>query len=298
MEGNLEKAVAYDRVLIGLYPDSTSAHNSLGVVYLDMGRYPEAVNEYQECLRIDPRNRLAFVNLAKTYIGLTGDLDLGIEVCNTQIAKNERFWLSYCLSGYAYLAKGQFGKAVRNLEQGVELEPKSATCGFNLALAYSMSGQKQNAIKVLNQILAFDARNCDAHYNLGIVYDSMGDRPAAVREWRRSVDCQQEALRSQPNEAADYLEIAIARARLGDAVGAQSAEDKAHSLDPKLYFDTARLRSVQGRPGEALALLERAEKGGLHNFAWVKLNPDLGSLSTQPRFEALLHRNLKGLPPQ
>ena len=296
VEGNLEKAAAYHRVLIGLYPDSSPAHNNLGMVYLNMGRYPEAVNEYQECLRIDPRNRLASFNLAQTYIARTGDLDLGIEVCNRQIAKNEKFWGPYCLSGYAYLAKGQFGEAVRNLEQSVELEPKAATCGFDLALAYSMSGQKQNAVKVLNQIVATDARNCDAYYDLGIVYDSTGDGAAARREWLRSVNCRQEALRSQPNEASEYLETAIARTRLGDFAGAQTAENKAHSIDPKLYFDTARLRSIQGRTAEAVELLERAEKNGLTNFAWVKLNPDLQSLSTRPRFVALLQRNLKGLP--
>jgi tetratricopeptide (TPR) repeat protein/predicted Ser/Thr protein kinase len=297
VEGNPEKAVGYDRVLIGLYPDSSSTHNNLGVVYLSMGRYPEAVNEYKECLRIDPRDRLAFFNLAQTYITRTGDLDLGIAVCNTQIAQNEKFWGPYCLSGYAYLAKGQFGEAVKNLEQSVELEPKSATCGFDLALAYSMSGQKQDAIKVLNQILATDARNCDAYYDLGIVYDSTGDGAAARRGWLRSVNCRQEALTAKPNEASEYLEIAIARTRLGDLGGAQTAENKARSIDPKLYFDTARLRSIQGRTGEAVELLERAEKNGLTNFAWVKLNPDLRSLSTQPRFVALLHRNIKGLPP-
>jgi len=54
---------------------------------------------------------------------------------------------------------------------------------------------------------------------------------------------------------------------------------------------------VQGQTGAALTLLERAESAGLYDFAWVKLNPDLRSLSNQPRFMALLHRHLKGLPP-
>jgi hypothetical protein len=93
----------------------------------------------------------------------------------------------------------------------------------------------------------------------------------------------------------DDLEIAIAQTRLGEAARAQIAEQRAYSIDPNLYFDTARLRSVQGRSEEALALLERVEKSGLNDFAWVKLNPDLQGLSSQPRFVALLRRHLKGL---
>ncbi len=297
VEGNLEKAAGYDRMLIGLYPDFALGHNSLGVEYMGMGRYPEAAAEFRECLRIDPRGRLAFFNLAQTYIGLMGDLDGGIALCKAEIEKTDKNFAPYCWSGYAYLAKGNLSEAVKDLEQAAELDPTAVTCMYDLAVAYSDFGQKTNAITTLGKILRIDPQNCDAHYNLGIVYDSTGDRSAARREWLRSVSCHEQALNSQPDEASDYLEIAIARTRLGDLSGAHSAENKAQRIDPKLYFDTARLRSIQGRIGEALELLERAEMGEVRDFAWVKLNPDLRNLSTQPRFRALLHRHLKGLPP-
>ncbi len=297
VEGNLAKAAGYDRMLIGLYPDLALGHNNLGVEYMEMGRYPEAAAEFRECLRINPRERLAFFNLAQTYITRMGDLDGGIEVCRTEIAKNEKNYAPFCWSGYANLAKGRLGEAVRDLEQSAELNPAASTCLYDLAVAYSLSGRQENAIKILHKILAIDGRHCIAHYDLGIIYDSAGDAAAARREWLRSVSCQEEELKSRPTDALDYIEIAIARTRLRDAAGAQNAETKARSLDPTLYFDTARLRAVQGQAGAALTLLERAEAGGMHDFAWVKLNLDLQSLSTQPRFIALLHRNLKGLPP-
>ena len=297
VEGNLAKAAGYDRILIDLYPDLALGHNNLGVEYMEMGRYPEAAAEFRECLRINPRERLAFFNLAQTYITRMGDLDGGIEVCRTEIAKNEKNYAPFCWSGYAYLAKGRLGEAVRDLEQSAELNPAASTCLYDLAVAYSLSGRPENAIKILRKILAIDGRHCIAHYDLGIIYDSAGDTATARHEWLRSVSCQEEELKSRPGDASDYMEIAIARTRLQDAAGAQNAESKARLIDPKLYFDTARLRAVQGETGAALALLERAETGGMHDFAWVKLNLDLRSLSTEPRFIALLHRNLKGLPP-
>jgi Flp pilus assembly protein TadD len=158
-----------------------------------------------------------------------------------------------------------------------------------------LSGNKQSAIKVLNDVLALDPQNCDAYYQMGVVYESFQDGTDARRQWRRSVGCREAAVRSRANDAGSYLELAIARTRLGDVSQAQAAELKALSIDPKLYFDTARLRSVQGRTDDALTLLERAEKNGLHDFGWVKLNPDLRGLSGDPRFVALVKRNLKGL---
>ena len=266
VEGNLEKAVGYNRILIGLHPDLVMGHNNLGVVYRDMGRYAEAIAEFKECLRINPLERPASFNLVEAYITGTGDLDSGIEACNTMIAKTGKHSFPYCLRGFAYLAKGKLEEAVSDMEQGIQLNPKGTTCQFNLALAYQVSGNKQNAIKVLNDILAFDPQNCDAYYQMGLVYEAFQNGTDARRQWRRSVGCREAALRSQANDAGNYLEIAIARTRLGDAARAQAAELKALSIDPKLYFDTARLRSVQGRTDEALTLLERAEKNGLHDF--------------------------------
>ena len=295
VEGNLEKAAGYDRILVGLYPDFASGHNNLGVVYKEMARYPEAIGEFKECLRIEPRGRLPLMNLLETYISRMGDLDTGIEACRAQIAKNGKHYAAYSWMGYAYLGKGRLDEAVTDMEQALQLNPRSAVTQFNLAVAYLLSGKQPSAIKVLKDVAAFDSQNCEAYYQMGVVYDSMRDPSGARRQWLRSIDCRQEALRSQPNDASDYLEIAIASARLGEAAQAQAAEEKARSIDPTLYFDTARLRSVLGRTEEALDLLERAEKNGLHDFAWVKVHPDLQSLSTQPRFVAMLHRNLKGL---
>jgi serine/threonine protein kinase/tetratricopeptide (TPR) repeat protein len=297
VEGNLEKAAEYDRILIGLYPDFAIAHNNLGVDYKEMGRYPEAIAEFQECQRIDPRGRLAFANLAQTYISRMGDLDGGIAACQKEIAKNGKYYAPFGWMGYAYLAKGRLDEAVRDLEQSNRLSPRSPefVCQYNLAVADLLSGRKQDAIKALNGILSIDPKECYANYYLGLVYESMQDATGARRQWLRSVDCRQEGLRSQPNDASSYLEIAIAQARLGEAAQSQAAEEKAHSIDPTLYFDTARLRSIQGRTDEALALLERAEKNGQHDFGWVKVNPDLQNVSTQPRFVALIRRNLKGL---
>ena len=297
VEGNLEKAAGYDRTLIGLYPDYPQAHNNLGIEYQGMGRYPEALAEFKECLRIDPRLRIAFYNLAKTYIYFMGDLDGGIEACEKEIAQDGQFPGPYTWRGFAYLAKGKLPEATRDLNQSVEMDPRGLLIiRLELAVAYLLSGQKQSAVKVLSDILAIDPHNCDALYDLGIVYDSLNDKAGARREWTRSLQCRREDLRAEQNQAEDYLEIAITLTRLGRTAEAQAAEAKARSMDPNQYVATARLWAIQGRTQEALASLERGEKKGLHPFAWMNSDPDLQSLSGQPRFVALLRRNLKGLP--
>lgn len=295
VEGNLEKAIGYHKRLIALYPDFAVGHNNLGMAYRELGSYPEAAAEFQECLRIDPQLKNAFWNLAYTDISLIGDLDAGIEACNRHIATTEPYYVPYGWRGYAYLAKGRPEEGEKDLRRAVELEPTLILPRFNLAVGYLLSGPPQSALDVLHGILAVNPQNCQAYYYIGLAEDSDGDRASARKAWLHSVDCRREFLKTHAKEAPDYLEIAIAQTRLGHAAEAQAAEETASSINPKLFFDTARLRSVQGRTGEALTLLERAEKSGLHDFSWVKLNPDLQPLSAQPRFAALLRRHLKGL---
>jgi len=123
--------------------------------------------------------------------------------------------------------EGAITEAVRDLEQSAELNPAAGTCLYDLAVAYSLSGHQENAIGILRKILAIEGSHCDAHYYLGTIYDSTRDKAAARREWLHSVSCQEEELKSRSNEVSDYIEIAIARTRLGDAAGAQNAETKA-----------------------------------------------------------------------
>lgn len=295
VEGNAEKAVGYLKILTGLYPDFAEGHNNLAIAYREMGRYQDAVAEFKECLKINPRLRITVQGLIYTYISLMGDLDHGIEACRMDIAKSGPSAFAYSWMGYAYLAKGRRDEAVSDLRQAVDLNARLLPAIYDLAVAYLLSGQGESAVKVLDGLVAFNPRSCDAYYYLGLAYNSLHQNSDARRQWLQSVDCLQEVLKSPANEAADYLQIAIARTRLGDAAGAQAAEEKARAMDPALYFDTARLRAVQGKTEEAVALLERAEKNGLHNFAWVKLNPDLQGLAGEPRMQAMLQRNLKGL---
>ena len=54
-------------IAISLKPDMSSAHNNLGLIYKESGRYKEAEKEYKEALRIDPKYVDAMNNLAVLY---------------------------------------------------------------------------------------------------------------------------------------------------------------------------------------------------------------------------------------
>lgn len=66
-EKRLAEAMAELLIAISIKPDMSSAHNNLGLIYKESGRYKEAEKEYKEALRIDPKYVDAMNNLAVLY---------------------------------------------------------------------------------------------------------------------------------------------------------------------------------------------------------------------------------------
>ena len=60
----MDKAIALYKQVLALQPGSLLAHSNLGADLASIGRYAEAVTEYQQALKIEPKNRVVRLNLA------------------------------------------------------------------------------------------------------------------------------------------------------------------------------------------------------------------------------------------
>jgi tetratricopeptide (TPR) repeat protein len=84
---------------------------------------------------------------------------------------------------------------------------------------------------------------------------------------------------------------AIASQRLGDDRQAEEWARRAVQTDPShplLLYNIACFHATAGRPGLALDHLERAMELGMRNKDWLMTDPDLESIRSDPRFQALL----------
>src|SRR2546426_9810078 len=108
--------------------------------------------------------------------------------------------------GERLIREGKFDRAIRRLEEGARLLPKSAPVWNHLGLAYHNAGRADDAIRAYQQALALDRNLAAARYNLGCLYLEQGNATAAVVELTTYTVL-------QPNAYAGWVKLATAQLR-------------------------------------------------------------------------------------
>lgn len=293
VEKNPERAIGYLKTLIALYPDDPLSHLNLGRTYIQMGRVPEALAEYKEAIRIDPRLVLAYANLGATYLYQMGDVPSALPVCQKILQLDPgNAWAQDCL-GWSYFAKNELPQAQAAFEKAVAANPQGMLSRYRLAHTHRLQGHYQQAIETLQQIQKVDPSETSVFYDMGVVYERMGDRQKARESFTRYRHELETQWKKTLHEPGTQLALAATSARLGNTERARQMLRKAMAKAPQLHLEAAEVFSLLDEKKEAVDQLELAVQNGYTNYIWLKMNPDLLPLHGYPAFEQLLGKVIK-----
>lgn len=112
--------------------------------------------------------------------------------------------------GLARLGLGQLGKAVEDLNQAAQLDPKSADARAQLAYGLWQLGRLEEALAAARAALALNPDDASAHYYAGrLLLESDGDIHEAVQHLQRAVEL-------SPDDINFRFDLLNAYSRLGD----------------------------------------------------------------------------------
>ena len=185
------KIVALDYVLLQNYTDADkwltkslewNPRDAEGWYYLgrtkyNENRFEEAINAFEQCLKLDPGNVKAEDNLGLSYAGL-GRTEEAINAYKkamdwqTQVAnKNPGPFIDL---GSLLLEQNQAENAVAYLLQAVEIAPREFSAHEQLGKAYSHLNQLQKAQSELEKAVELAPQIARLHFLLGQVYRRQG----------------------------------------------------------------------------------------------------------------------------
>lgn len=133
--------------------DRAQTHNTLGLANARMGRYTEAIREYERALELSPGYSEAYNNMGRALEGL---------------GRNEE-------AGEAYRA-------------AAERDPSNAVARNNVGAFLMRTGDLDSAERWLREAIALDPERPEAHANLAAILAARGDLVGAESEYRSAVE--------------------------------------------------------------------------------------------------------------
>jgi len=122
-------------------------------VSMSQGYYEDAIPLLEEGLKIDPRRPALVATLGQCYF-LSGKTEKAIEAFN-KLVEIDRSARSYAFLGMSYRNLGRYDDAKEKLQLGLQLDPKSSLCLFNLGFIAERQGDSAAAEKLFEQALQY-----------------------------------------------------------------------------------------------------------------------------------------------
>jgi Flp pilus assembly protein TadD len=128
-----EDVVGYE-VEIEKHPDDSGLHDSVALLYLELGRYEPAVAHFRRSTTLKPQSPQAHYNLGTALIGARR-LDEAAAAFRESLRLDPSYANAHNNLGNVLLAQGKTEEAIHEFREVVRLQPDSEAARKNLAAA-------------------------------------------------------------------------------------------------------------------------------------------------------------------
>ncbi len=171
-------------------PNSSRAHNNLGMIYHQEGRTDAAIREFQTALAIESDPEYHH-NLGMAY-QRKGRREEALQEYYRVLAVNPQSALTHNNMGNIFIDKGNIDEGILRFREAIRLKPNYYDAHYNLGLAYFKKGLLDASIDEFKRAISYEPDHAEAHCCLGTAYANKGLFDEAIMEI-------EEALRQKPN---------------------------------------------------------------------------------------------------
>ncbi|MDD5245916.1 MAG: tetratricopeptide repeat protein [Candidatus Omnitrophica bacterium] len=187
-------------------PDSTDAHNSLGVIYLIQNKKDKSLEEMSRALKLDPSDAQIYNNIGNVYFSL-GKYPEAADAYEKALQLGpDQFLVNFNL-GLLYSSTGEIGEAVAAYKRAIQINPSIINAYFNLGMLYYFSKDTPKAVEALNKAVELDPDFATGYYQLGVISLESKDylRAGELLE-RAKIKFQEQGYPEMAKEAEAILE--------------------------------------------------------------------------------------------
>jgi tetratricopeptide (TPR) repeat protein len=223
-----------------LKPENPEAHNDLGSAWANTGRLPEAIKEFRAALLNRPDFAEAHNNLANV-LAQSGRLAEAMEQSAQALRIRPDFPEAHNDLGNNLLQMNRPAEAVGQYQEALRLKPELVEAHYNLGNALLSLGRIPEAIEQFEETARMKPGNDQVHNNLGIALAQAGRLEEAIEHF-------QEALRISPDDAWTHNALGTAFLRTGRLQEAKEQFKQALRIRPEYSEASENLARLQALP--------------------------------------------------
>jgi tetratricopeptide (TPR) repeat protein len=251
--GRYEKAIEGYRAVLAIQ-DIAQVRSNLGAALAHLGRFDEAIEEYERAIKIDARNPGARLNLGIAYYK-TARLREAIEQFKQVRILQPDNRNALMLLADSYFRLGDYPRTIETLSPYESVLKDDRAFAYLLGTALIRDKQVERGQRLVDVILR-DGNSAEAHMLLGTSKFQSNDFAGALVDLKRAVEI-------NPNLPGLQSFYGVALLATGDAAGAMRAFREALSQDSNDFeanLNVGSLLKQDQQNAQALTYLERALK--------------------------------------
>jgi TolB-like protein len=288
-----QEALGYFRNAIEKDPSFAPAYAGLAAVYWELGEnglleyskaYSQAELAARKAIELDSNLAEGHAVLAETLV----DFDWDWAAAEAEFRRSLELNPSSSTARFAYahyLAKiGRAPEAISEAETGLKLDPISLNAYDDVAYIYYACRQYDRGLETIRQAAELYRTSPDnpLHWDLAVIYVEKGN-------FQRAID-QFQVIGDLPHPLG-HMGNAYARAGQIEKANQMIAKLRVHVAKDGLgTYEIALVYAGLGRKDEAFAWLEKSYQVRDKGLTFLKIDPCVDPLRSDPRFQNLLHR--------
>jgi tetratricopeptide (TPR) repeat protein len=161
--------------------------NNLGIALLDQFQYMEAVQAFNEAVKLRPDYADGYTNVGLTEI-VWEKYDSARKAINKALALDPNSARATYYDGLLQRRAGNSEKEIADFKKVVEKFPESRDARRELGITYYQKNNNQAALEQFQELQRIDPDDVAAHYNLSILYRRMGRKDEAAEQQAMFID--------------------------------------------------------------------------------------------------------------
>jgi TolB-like protein/Flp pilus assembly protein TadD len=284
-------AVDYFEKAVGKNPNYAQAHAALANCYGRMGEsgrmaYKEAFSEQRieaaRAIELDDSLPEGHAELANTAMTLDWDWASAETEFHRALELNPNSASIHEKYAFYLVRTGRLPEALAEVQRGVDLDPVSWHSFHAEGFIYYFSHQYDQALSLILRVRALDINPPDWSFLLGDVYAEKGKYSDAIAEFLKS---------GNGPDSLGHLGNAYARAGQSGAALKTIAQLQQHvQANGVGRYEIALVYAGLGRKQEAFKWLDEAYDAHDPGLLYLKIDPCLDPLRSDPHFDSLLRR--------